>query len=107
MIAFSLRVFEATSIRLRRLLVAVAGIGALTIAIYRAPTWLETWHIGAVAATVAAATALLVLAIRVALHGSAGVVTRVATELVFLACSLLVVEALLLADARASWSDNP
>jgi hypothetical protein len=107
MIAFSLRDLESTSIRLRRLFVAAAGVGALTIAIYRAPTLLETWHPGAVAAAVAAATALLLLAIGVALHGSAGVVKRVATELVFLALSLLVIEAALLADARDSWSENP
>jgi hypothetical protein len=107
MIAFSLRVLEPTSIRLRRLFVAAAGIGALTVVIYRAPTWLETWNVATVAATLAAATALLFLAVGVALQGSARAVTRVATELVFLAGSLLAIETILLADSPETWSDDP
>lgn len=106
MIAYSLRVLEPTSIRLRRLFVAGAGIGALTLALYRAPTWLETWNVAAVAVTVAAATALLVLGVGVALQGSARAVRRVATELTFLAGSSLAVELLLLADSPESWSDD-
>lgn len=90
-----------------RLFVLAAGAGALGVAVYRAPTWLDTWSTPAVVASLAGATALLVLAVGVSLQASARAVERVTAELVIGGCALLVAEALLIASAPESWSDNP
>jgi len=94
-------------VRIPRVLIVAAGFGSFAIAIYRAPVWLETWGTVAVVAAVAAATALLVIAIGVGTRGSARAVKRVAAEIFFLGCSLILAEGILLARSPESWSDDP
>ncbi|HUQ53046.1 MAG TPA: hypothetical protein VM692_12550, partial [Gammaproteobacteria bacterium] len=106
MLSFSAKVDEPTTVRLWRLLVMVAGAGALAAAVYRVPAWLAIWTPGFVAATVAAAAALLVLAFAVALQGSARAVERVALEIVFLTFALMAGEAILLGRSPELWSDD-
>jgi hypothetical protein len=107
MSSFPLRLVEPTTIRLRRLFVIAAALGALGVAIYRVPEWLEIWSVQAVGIAIVAAVTLPVLAIWVAFRGSAGAVTRIALEVVFLACAVLAAEAVLLARSPERWSDNP
>ena len=106
MISFSVRVAEPTSVRLLRLLVIAAGAGALAVAVYRAPAWLDTWTAGYVAAIVAGAAVLLVLAVAIALRASARAIERVAIEVVFLILALLAGEAILLGRSPESWPDG-
>ncbi len=107
MISFPLKLVEPTTIRLRRVFVVAVALGALAVAVYRAPDWLATWNTAVVAAAIAAAATLPVLGIWVAIQGSARAVKRVVLEILFLGCALLVAEAVLFARAPENWSDNP
>ena len=106
MTSFSLKGIGSTTVA-RRLFVVIAGLAPLFVAFYRAPAWLETWSVGPIAAAIGIAAGLLVLAIGVAVRGSAGMVKRVAVEITALGCALLAAEAALLARAPASWPEDP
>jgi hypothetical protein len=106
MFSFSHKGLGSTTVA-RRLFVAIAGLGPLFVAYYRAPTWLDTWNWVLIAAAIGSAAAVLVLAIGVAVRGSAGTVKRVAVEITALGCALLAAEAALLASAPDRWSDDP
>jgi hypothetical protein len=106
MISFPLKLVEPTTIRLRRVFVVAVALGALAAAVYRAPDWLATWNTAVVAAAIAAAATLPVLAIWIALQGSARAVKRVVLEIFFFGCALLVAEAVLFARSPEKWSDN-
>ena len=107
MITFSSKVPQSTTGYVHRLFVVAAGLGGVAIALYRAPDWLQHWNIGVTIAAVIGAATLLILAIGVAVRGSAHAVKRVAAEIFFLACSLVVAEGVLLARSPETWSDNP
>ncbi len=106
-ISFSLKSLGPTAVGIRRVVIAAAGIATLGVALYRAPVWWDDWTAGAVVVAVIAAAIVLVLAIGVAVRGSVHVIKRVATEIVLLACALIVAEATLLFRAPENWSDNP
>ena len=105
--SFSPKTLGPTTVGIRRVVIAGAGIAALGVALYRAPVWLEVWNAGAVVGAIVAAATVLVLAIGVAVRGSASAVERVAMEMALLACALIVAETILLLRAPESWSDNP
>jgi hypothetical protein len=107
MLSLPLKLVEPATIRLRRLLVVAVALGALAVAIYRAPEWLEAWGVLVVVVAIAAAAALPVLAIWIALRGSVRVVKRIVLELFFLGCAAVAAEAFLLASSPEKWSDNP
>lgn len=107
MVSFSLRSFGSTTVGVPRLFVAMAGLGPLCVAFYRAPAWLETWTWSVVAGAIGVAAVLLVAALGVAVRGSAGMVKRVALEVVVLGAALMVVEAILLVRSPDSWPENP
>lgn len=107
MVSFSLRSLGSTTIGVPRLFVAIAGLGPLCLAFYRAPIWLETWSWGFVAGAIGAAAALLAAALGVAVRGSAGMVRRVAVEVVALGVALAAAEAVLLARSPSSWAEDP
>jgi hypothetical protein len=106
-ISLPLKLVEPATIRLRRVLVVAVALGALAVAIYRAPDWLEAWGVVAAVIAVAAAAALPILAIWIALQGSVRVVKRVVLEVFFLGCAAVAAETILLARSPETWSDNP
>jgi hypothetical protein len=106
MISFSLKLEEPTTVRLGRLLVLAAGVGALGAAVYRVPAWLEIFRVGFVAVAIAAAAGLVVLAFAIALKASARAVNRVALEIVFLGAALLSVEVILLGRSPELWPED-
>jgi hypothetical protein len=106
-ISFSLRAFGPTTVGIRRVVVAAAGVATLGVALYRAPVWLEVWNVGAVVGAIVVAAAVLALAIGVAIRGSARTIARVATEISLFACALIVADAILLFRAPENWSDDP
>ena len=106
MISFLLKPMGSTTVA-RRLFVASAGLGPVFVALYRADDWLRTWHTALIVVAMGAAAALLLLAIGVALRGSAGTVKRVAVEIAALACALAVVEVALVARAPETWPEDP
>lgn len=106
MISFSLRAMGSTTVA-PRLYVAAAGLGPPLVAMLRADDWLRTWNVALIAAAIGAAAALLVLAIGVAVRGSAGMVKRAAMEISALGCALVVAEAALVASAPETWPDDP
>lgn len=107
MISLSLKTLQPTTVQLGRLFVIGSGACVLAAAIYRAPVWLDTWHVAAVAAAIGTAAAVLVLAIGIAIRGSARAVERLALEILFLGCSLVAVEVILIARSPETWSDDP
>ncbi len=106
-ISFSLKGLGPTTVGVRRVLIAAAGVATLVIALYRAPIWLQAWNAGAVVVAIGAAATVLVLAIAVAVRGSPHAVARVALEASFFACALIAAEAILLLRAPEKWSDDP
>jgi hypothetical protein len=106
-ISFLSRGLGPATVGVGRIFLATAGVAVLGVALYKIPTWWETWNtLAVVGAGVVAATAL-VLAIGLALRGSALAVERVTIELGLLACALLAAEAILLLRAPEKWSDDP
>ena len=106
-ISFSLKGLGPTTVGVRRVLIAAGGVATLAVALYRIPVWLEVWNAGAVVVAIAAAATILVLAIGVAVRGSAHAVARVAMEAAFFACALIAAEAILLLRAPEKWADDP
>jgi hypothetical protein len=106
-ISFSVKGLGPTTVGVRRVLIAAAGMATLAVALYRFPIWLKAWNAGALVVAIAAAAAILVLALGVAVRGSARTVERVALEGAFFACALLAAEAILLLRAPEKWSDDP
>jgi hypothetical protein len=106
-ISFSMKAFGPTTVGIRRVVIAAAGVATLGVALYRAPGWLEVWNAGAVVGAIIAAATVLVLAIGVAVRGSVHAIERVATEIALLVCALIVAETMLLFRAPENWSDNP
>jgi len=106
MISLPLKLHPPT-LPLGRLFVAFAGIVPLAVVIYRLPAWRESWHWAAVSGAMAVATALLVLALGIAIRGSRQAVGRIAVEIAFLVCSLVTAEAVLVAASPETWSDDP
>jgi hypothetical protein len=96
-----------TTVGLRRVFIAGAGVATLVVALVRAPVWLQAWNAPAVVVALSAAVAVLVLAVGVAVRGSAHAVARVALEGAFFVCALLAAEAILLLRAPEKWSDDP
>jgi hypothetical protein len=92
---------------LRRLLIGAVGVATLAVAVIRAPTWDNWWSPAAIAAVIAAAALVLVLALFIAVRGSARVVERITIEAAFCAAALLAAEAVLLARAPENWSEEP
>jgi hypothetical protein len=95
------------AVGVRRVFIATAGVAVLGVALYKLPSWWETWNTVAVVTAEAVAAIALVLALGVALRGGALAVERVTIELALLACALLVAEAILLVRAPAEWPDDP
>jgi hypothetical protein len=91
----------------RRIFVAAAGVAMLGVALYKIPSWWETWNAVAVVAVGTVAATALVLALGLALRGSALAIERVTLELLLLACALLAAEAILLLRAPEEWPDDP
>jgi hypothetical protein len=106
-IFFISRGLGPATVGVRRLLIASAGVAVLGVALYKIPSWWATWNTAAVVAAGAVAATALVLAVGLALRGSALVVERVTIELTLLTCALLVAEAILLVRAPAEWHDDP
>jgi hypothetical protein len=107
MISLSQKTLQPTTVRIGRLIVLTAGVGALAAALYRAPAWLDSWHVAAVAAVIGVAATVSVLAVGVAIRGSAKAIERVALEIFFLGCGLLAAEAILLARSPETWTTDP
>jgi len=105
--SFSSKRFELAAVAGARIVITAAGIGALSIAIYRAPDWVESWYTSVALGAIGAAVALMMLAVIVAVSGTAATVGRVATELCLFACALVAAESILIARDPAAWSDNP
>ncbi len=105
-ISSSLKGLGPTTVGIRRAVVAAAGVAAFVVALYRMPAWLDAWSIGAVAGVIIAAAALLVLALGVAVRGSADAIERVVIEMTFCAFALIIAETILLVGAPENWSDN-
>ena len=82
--SISFRCSASATSRLYRLLIAAVGVVAVLFGLYRAPVWFDTWSKGAVAASVGAAFAFLLLTVAVAVRGSTPAVRRVVVEVVFL-----------------------
>jgi hypothetical protein len=78
----------------------------LGVALYKIPSWWETWNTVAVVAAGTVAALSLILALALALRGSALAVERVTLELALLAGALLAAEALLLLRAPEEWPDD-
>jgi hypothetical protein len=91
----------------RRIFIAAAGVAILGVALYEIPSWWETWNAVAVVAVGTVAATALVLAIGLALRGSALAVERATIELSLIACALLAAEAILLLHAPEEWPDDP
>ena len=91
----------------RRIFLAAAGVSILGIVLYKIPAWWGTWNTVAVVAAGTVAATALVLAIGLALRGTALAVERVTIELSLLACALLVAEAILLLRAPEEWPADP
>lgn len=106
-ISFSLKGLGPPTIGVRRVLIAAGGVATLAVALYRTPIWLQAWNAGAVVVAIAAAATVLVLAIGVAIRGSAYAVRRVAIEASFFACALIAAETVLLLRAPEKWADDP
>ncbi len=106
MVSFPLKKHPPT-LPLGRVFVAVAGLVPLAVMIYRLPAWRGSWDGAAVSGAIAVATALLVLSFGVAMRGSTNVVRRIAVEIAFFGCALVAAEAVLVAAAPESWSDDP
>jgi len=87
--------------------VAGTGVAALVLAIYQAPDWLASWSTGAAVGAVGVSSALVLAAIAIAAYGNAGVVKRIAAEVILLAAALLAAEFVLVARAPEGWSDDP
>lgn len=105
-ISFPSKDFAPTALGLRRLLIGMAGVGALGVVVARAPVWWGWWNTLAVVGVVAAALVVLASALFVAVRGSARVVERITIEASLLGCALLSAEALLLARSPENWSEN-
>lgn len=105
--SLSFRGSKSAATGLYRVFIAAVGVVAVWFALYRAPAWFDTWSIGAAAGSVGAAFVLLLLAIAVAVRGSAPAVRRLAVEIAFLGGALVIAEATLLALAPQDWSDSP
>ena len=105
-ISLSLKGLAPTSIRLGRVFIAAAGVASLAVALYRIPVWLDDWNAGAVVGAVTSAATILVLAIAVAIRGSAHAVERAAREVSLLILALIVAEVILLLGAPEKWPDN-
>jgi hypothetical protein len=105
--SFSLKSLGPTPVGIRRIFISAAGVAAFGVVLYKAPDWWDSWHTGAVVGAIAAAAAVLVIAIGVAVRGSAPVIHRVAIEMSFLACALIAAESILLFRAPEKWSDDP
>jgi hypothetical protein len=106
-ISFSLKAFAPTTVGIRRVVIAAAGVATLGVALYRAPVWLDVWNVGAVVGAIVVAATVLALAIGVAIRGSAHMIARVATEVSLFACAVIVADAVLLFRAPENWSDDP
>lgn len=106
-ISSTLKGLGPTTVGIRRVVVAIAGVAVFVAALYRAPVWLDAWNAGAVAGAILAAATFLVAAIGVAVRGSADTIERVVTEMSFCAFALIVAETILLVRAPESWSDDP
>jgi hypothetical protein len=106
-ISLSLKGLAPTSIRLGRVFIAAAGVASLAVALYRIPVWLDAWNAGAVVGAITSAAIILVLAVAVAIRGSAHAVERAAMEVSLLICALIVAEVILLLAAPEKWSDDP
>jgi hypothetical protein len=106
-ISFSLKGLEPTTIRIGRVLIAAAGVSILALSLYRTPVWLDAWNALAVVAAITSAAMILVVAVTVAVRGSARAVERAAMEVSLFACALLVAEVILLAGAPEKWFDDP
>jgi hypothetical protein len=91
----------------RRIFIAAAGVATLGVALYKIPSWWETWNAVAVVAVGTVAATAFVLAIGLALRGSALAVERATIELSLIACTLLAAEAILLLHAPEEWPDDP
>ena len=105
--SFSLKELGATTVGLGRVVIVAAGLGALAVALYRTPVWLNIWNIGAVVVAIVGAVTLLALAIGVAIRGKARAIERISIEISLLACALIAAEAILLLRAPEKWSDDP
>src|SRR5688572_18234894 len=106
-ISLSLKGLAPTSIRLGRVFIAAAGVASLAVALYRIPVWLDAWNAGAVVGAITSAAIILVLAVAVAIRGSAHAVERAAMEVSFLISALIVAEVILLLGSPEKWSDDP
>ncbi len=104
--AFSLKGLGPATVGIRRVVIAAAGVATLGVALYRAPVWLDVWNAGAVAGAIIVAAAVLVVAIGIAVRGSAHAVGRVAAEISLFACALIVAETILVLRTPENWSDN-
>lgn len=106
-ISFSLKGLEPTTVRLGRIVIAAAGVAILALSLYRIPVWLDAWNAGAVVGAITCAATILVLAVAVAIRGSARAIERVGMEVSLLTSALIVAEAILLLRAPEKWLDDP
>jgi hypothetical protein len=105
--SYQSRGFGPAAVGAGRIFIAAAGVAILGVALYKIPIWWETWNTVAVLVAGTAAAAALVLAIGLALRGSALAVERVTIEFSLLACALLAAEAILLLRAPEEWPQDP
>jgi len=105
--SFSLKAFGPTTVGIRRVVIAAAGVATLGVAVYRMPVWSDVWTAGTVVGVITVAAAVFVLAIGLAVRGSAQAIGRVATEVSLFVCALIVAETVLLFRAPENWFDNP
>src|SRR5688572_2755232 len=106
-ISFSLKGFAPTTVRIGRVLIAAAGVTILALSLYRIPVWLDAWNPGAVVVALTSAATILVLAVVVAIRGSAHAVERAALEVALLITALVAAEVILLLRAPEKWFDDP
>jgi hypothetical protein len=105
MALIALRTAEPTTALWGRLIVASAGVSLVAVAIYLAPSWVETKSVGVVVATLVSTGLLAVGACAFALRARAPVVERAAVEIGCLAVALGLTEAVLVGLAPESWSE--
>lgn len=106
MISFSLKTWHSTTVA-RRLFVAGAGLGPLFVAVHRADDWLESWNPGLIAVAISAVAAFVMLAIGIAVRGSAGTVKRAAMEIAAFVCAVAAAEVILVVRAPETWPSDP
>ena len=93
--------------RVRRVLIAAAGVATLVVALSAHRSWFQAWNAGAVVFAIAAAATVLVLAIGVAVRGSPHAVARVASGGLVFRLRIVAAETMLLLRAPEKWSDDP